>query len=155
MEFLKSIELYFFSNDLTNKYRSIISQFTTLNVRAVERALQHRLLHSFQHLFTSAPHNFVYCDVHLPLPSPKGTYDDVVLLHFVPRLISNPELLSTKPMARSGQIRFVHVSLLPVRNVTGDERAHVRNKSSKSRSFFDEFNTAVKFFLINVVISAS
>ena len=145
----------FFSNDLTNKFHSIISQFTTLNVRAVERTLQHRLPHSFQHLFTSAPLNFVHCGVHLPLPSPKGIYDDVVLLHFLPRLISYPDLLSTKPRARSGQIRFVHVSLLPVRNVTGDERAHARNKSSKSRPFFDEFNTAVKFFLINVVISAS
>ena len=118
-------------------------------------ALQHRLPHSFQHLFTSAPLHFVHCGVHLPLPSPKGIYDDVVWLHFVPRLISYLDLLSMKPRARSGQIRFVHGSLLPVRNVTGDERAHARNKSSKSRPFFDEFNTAVKFFLINMVISAS
>ena len=67
-----------------------------------------------------------YCGVHLPLPSLKGIYDDVVLLHFVPRLISYPDLLSTKQRARSGQIRFVHVSLLPVMNVTGGERAHAR-----------------------------
>ena len=118
-------------------------------------ALQHRLPHSFQRLFTSAPYNFVHYGVHLPLQSPKGTFDDVVLLHFVPRLISYPDLSSTKPKARCGQIRFVDVSLLSVRNVTGDERAHARNKSSKSRPFFDEFNTAVKFFLINVLISAS
>ena len=42
-----------------------------------------------------------------------------------PDHLIDPDLLLTKPKARSGQIR-----LLPVRNVTGDERAHARNKSS-------------------------
>ena len=53
-----------------------------------------------------------------------------------------PDLLLTKPKARSGQIR-----LLPVRNVTGDERAHARNKSSIFDVLNNEFDRAVKFFL--------
>ena len=53
----------------------------------------------------------------------------------------DPDLLRTKPKARSGQIR-----LLPVRNVTGDERAHVRNKSSIFDVLNNEFDRAVKFF---------
>ena len=41
------------------KIHSIMSQFTTLNVRAIdiERARQRHHLRSFQHLFTYAPHN--------------------------------------------------------------------------------------------------
>ena len=53
----------------------------------------------------------------------------------------DPDLLRTKPKARSGQIR-----LLPVRNVTGDERAHVRNKSSIFDVLSNEFDRTVKFF---------
>ena len=41
-----------------------------------------------------------------------------------------------------GQIR-----LLPVGNVTGDERAHARNKSSIFDVLNNEFDRAVKFFL--------
>ena len=41
------------------KIHSIMSQFTTLNVRAIdiERARQRHHLRSFQRLFTYAPHN--------------------------------------------------------------------------------------------------
>ena len=58
-----------------------------------------------------------------------------------PRSSQRPDLLLTKPKARSGQIR-----LLPVRNVTGDERAHVRNKSSIFDVLSNEFDRTVKFF---------
>ena len=81
-----------------------------------------------------------------------------MLLYFVRRLISHPDLLSTKPQARSGQIRFVNViadldprallritlgsrmTFLLVRNVTGDGRAHAQNKrffSNKTRLYAD------------------
>ena len=58
-----------------------------------------------------------------------------------PDHLRDPDLLLTKPKARSGQIR-----LLPVRNVTGDERAHVRNKSSIFDVLSNEFDRTVKFF---------
>ena len=58
-----------------------------------------------------------------------------------PDHLRDPDLLLTKPKARSGQIR-----LLPVRNVTGDERAHARNKSSIFDVLNNEFDRAVKFF---------
>ena len=53
----------------------------------------------------------------------------------------DPDLLLTKLKARSGQIR-----LLPVWNVTGDERAHARNKSSIFDVLNNQFDRAVKFF---------
>ena len=56
----------------------------------------------------------------------------------------DPDLLLTKPKARSGQIR-----LLPVWNVTGDERAHARNKSSIFDVLNNEFDRAVTFFFSN------
>ena len=55
--------------------------------------------------------------------------------------LRDPDLLLTKPKARSGQIR-----LLPVRNVTGDERAHARNKSSIFDVLNNVFDRAMKFF---------
>ena len=58
-----------------------------------------------------------------------------------PDHLRDPDLLLTWPKARSGQIR-----LLPVRNVTGDERAHARNKSSIFDVLNNEFDRAVKFF---------
>ena len=58
-----------------------------------------------------------------------------------PDHLRDPDLLLTKPKAKSGQIR-----LLPVRNVTGDERAHARNKSSIFDVLNSEFDRAVKFF---------
>ena len=66
-------------------------------------------------------------------------------------LISYPELLLTKPKARSGLVKSDLYTWSAVRNVTGDERAHAPNKSSKSRPFFavlnSKFDRAVKFFL--------
>ena len=58
-----------------------------------------------------------------------------------PGHLRDPDLLLTKPKARYGQIR-----LLSVRNVTGDERAHARNKSSIFDVLNNEFDRAVKFF---------
>ena len=58
-----------------------------------------------------------------------------------PDHLRDPDLLLAKPKATSGQIR-----LLPVRNVTGDERAHARNKSSIFDVLNNEFDRAVKFF---------
>ena len=66
-------------------------------------------------------------------------------------LISYPELLLTKPKARSGLVKSDLYTWSAVRNVTGDERAHAPNKSSKSRPFFavlnSKFDRAVKCFL--------
>ena len=66
-------------------------------------------------------------------------------------LISYPELLLTRPKARSGLVKSDLYTWSAVRNVTGDERAHAPNKSSKSRPFFavlnSKFDRAVKFFL--------
>ena len=67
-------------------------------------------------------------------------------------VISYSELLLTKPKARSGHIRFItHDSLshehglLPVKNVTGDERAHAQNKSFILDVLNNEFDRALKF----------
>ena len=68
-------------------------------------------------------------------------------------VISYSELLLTKPKARSGQSYPIctHDSLshehglLPVKNVTGDERAHAQNKSFILDVLNNEFDRALKF----------
>ena len=52
-----------------NSLDNIVKRLSSYNFKCpgnIERARQHRLLHSFQHLFTSVPHNLVHCSVHLP-----------------------------------------------------------------------------------------
>ena len=57
--------------------------------------------------------------------------------------MSYPDLLLTKPKGRSGQSDLYTWS--PVRNVTGDEIAHVRNKSSILDVFNNELIEAWRF----------
>ena len=58
-----------------------------------------------------------------------------------PRPSQRPRSLIDEAEGEIGQIR-----LLPVRNVTGDERAHARNKSLIFDVLNNEFDRAVKFF---------